>query len=71
MHGSLTTAHLQPHIAGKDLTLSPFMQKDSSEKYENASPPSLFPSQNQELVHRATSDMSYCYGSDWGASDIR
>lgn len=71
-HGSVTTAHLQPHIAGRELTLCPFVQeKDYSEKCENASPPSLFPSQNQELIYGATLDMSYCYGSDWGALDLR
>lgn len=72
MHGSVTTAHLQPHIAGRELTLSPFMQeKDSSEKCENASPPSLFSSQNQELVYGTTMDISYCYGLHWGASALR
>lgn len=55
----------------KGSSLSPFLQKDFSEICENASPPSLFPSQNQELVHGATLDVSYCYGLNSEASNTR
>lgn len=38
--GSVTLAHLLPHISGRGLTLPPFMQeKTSSKQWENAPPP--------------------------------
>lgn len=46
------------HWKGAHFSL--FIQRNPSDKCENAPPPLLFSTQNYELVHGTTSDMSCC-----------